>query len=202
MKKKLPLLFIVGLVGVLVLFCGCTSSTESAPSDRSFSSNVRTLTNGNEKISVEIIGTPYWVIGSLAGGEVQGVEFNIPIKITNVGDVGIKTQTIQFKLIDYAGFERPARPHKVFGMYPGETKEENVIIRWSWGLPLSPGDSASITDLTKKVIQDDNDKLNETTRNAIKKFGAGDLTLECTFGKATAKWTILSGPGWWPAGAR
>ena len=172
MKKKIPLLFIVGLVGVLVLFCGCTSpeatkqtsggSTTVVPFDQAV-----TMTNGEEKISIEI-GQPYIVTceesakqaGLQCALDTHYVNLNFPVKVKNIGNVGIKTRA-GGSVTDYAGFKIDSPGVPVSGLYPGE-ESTNI-------------NSVNIGDLWDSHVQ-----------NKI----SHDLTLKITFGKDSAMWVI------------
>lgn len=184
------------IIGVFVLSCGCispeTSSTTTAGNTESSSSNVKILANGDEKISVEITGPAYWAESSVNG--IEYIDFVIPLRVKNVGKVGVD-QTgfsgLTFTLIDYAGFQ--LRDTMYLGkMYPGESYVSNAT--FFHRLYTSDKKYAEIMAGCARGSKGyDCERVGAYRReqyDEIRKMGAQDLTLKCSFGNDTATWTI------------
>lgn len=183
---------VILLVGVFILSSGCTSSNGTASSttiSTSFS-NVKTLTNGDEKISIELAGTPYWAESGCQPVGCYDMAFIVPVKVKNVGSVGIDNigyPRLTYELIDYAGFKKT--DHKAIGkMYPGDEYTSNVTFSWAWwsdevfkdrNCDRNPAGCEGLRNAYRKVPYDE-----------IQKMGTHDLTLRVAFGKDSATWTI------------
>ncbi len=126
------------------------------------------LENGNEKITVDVLTYLYdkcnssyrYHSGLWCDNHPNENYLYIDVVVENVGDEGIKSRSLKFSLIDYAGYEMNEAV-LIDGMYPGDKRHSTLIFDLG-------------TDKDQKY----------------QKMLSQDFKLKCIYGQNFLEWTI------------
>jgi len=167
-------LLLVLVLGIFTVGVLSMNSTYQSPNFLSqfipgLTTSTAIVTNGNEILSITVPSYNYTrecvkcssVSYPPEHCETCDVHLKIDIIVKNVGSTGIKTNSLDFSLLDYAGFNRGSKSLTIRGMYPGEEKQIQL-----------------------------NFNLGNYNDVIFSKYISNDITLKGVFGNRYQKWII------------